>query len=100
MPKPHFPSHGGPHLPAYTGPTAQTHRSANRDKAIPAPDPRQQRELQAEVERLRMELEVARQPRRWFASHTGTANQTMVWAALALCGFVMLFALYAILNHG
>ena len=101
MPKPHFPAHGGPYLPAWSGLEPATQQAGNSKKAESiAPESRRQQELQAEVERLRQELQIARQPRRWFSSHAGTANQAMVWAALGLCGFGLLFALFAILNHG
>lgn len=101
MPKPHFPSHGGPHIPAWSNQPTHSPSVGNSKKAESVvSESRRQRELQAEVERLRQELEVARQPWRLFSSHPGAGNHTMVWTALALCGVGMLFALFAILNHG
>ena len=97
MPRPHYPSQGGPrrpaHSPAPLSDALQSHASL-RPSAVTERD---SQALTAEIERLRRELaQVRARP----AAPDSADFHRSLWIALALCGGSLLFALIAILRRG
>ncbi len=89
MPKSHLPRKGGIHPNSWGSSRASSVGSGESDRI---------RSLQDEIERLKRELEQnkhAPEP-----AVEGGLSQRLLWVALALCGFAIVFAVMAVQLHG
>ena len=91
MPRPHFPVQGGsrpmPRNGAGAAPGSSIDCTACTEKS-------------AEIERLRGELLKARRGQSRAADGPRMGGSAMMWVALSVCGFGLIFALAAMFRHG
>lgn len=93
MPKSLLPPHGGPYSPAWQSGKANPSPGSKRDSEMSDP-----RAMKAEIERLRAEIARLKEDRQ--AGPLWDGKTVPVWAALALCGAALIFAIAAIYFHG
>jgi hypothetical protein len=91
MPRPHYPLRGGAQIQPRYGSSGSSDASGDCEQC---------KAKSTELDRMRQELARLRQDAAVGARPPLVAGAGMVWAALAICGGGLLFALIAILRHG